>query len=102
MVYVASRRLLAKKALGSKCHQSSINGILDTLSIDPAVSNMDVVLLGPADLSGPAGKKIPEAVAKRHSGVCVIYLCTNDREANLFPDAPHIKQVKRIKDTVIS
>ena len=102
MVYVASLSLLAKKALGSKCHQSSINGILDTLSIDPAVSNMDVVLLGPADLSGPAGKKIPEAVAKRHSGVCVIYLCTNDREAKLFPDAPHIKQVKRIKDTVIS
>ena len=102
MVYVASLSLLAKKSLGSKCHQSSINGILDTLSIDPAVSNMDVVLLGPADLSGPAGKKIPEAVAKRHSGVCVIYLCTNDREAKLFPDAPHIKQVKRIKDTVIS
>ena len=102
MVYVASLSLLAKKALGSKCHQSSINGILDTVSIDPAVSNMDVVLLGPADLSGPAGKKIPEAVAKRHSGVCVIYLCTNDREAKLFPDAPHIKQVKRIKDTVIS
>ena len=102
MVYVASLSLLAKKALGSKCHQSSINGILDTLSIDPAVSNMDVVLLGPTDLSGPAGKKIPEAVAKRHSGVCVIYLCTNDREAKLFPDAPHIKQVKRIKDTVIS
>ena len=102
MVYVASLSLLAKKALGSKCHQSSINGILDTLSIDPAVSNMDVVLLGPADLSGPAGKKIPEAVAKRHSGVCVIYLCTNDREVKLFPDAPHIKQVKRIKDTVIS
>lgn len=102
MVYVASLSLLAKKALGSKCHQSSINGILDTLSIDPAVSNMDVVLLGPTDLSGPAGKKIPEAVAKRHSGVCVIYLCTNDREAKLFPDAPHIKQVKKIKDTVIS
>lgn len=102
MVYVASLSLLAKKALGSKCHQSSINGILDTLSIDPAVSNMDVVLLGPTDLSGPAGKKIPEAVAKRHSGVCVIYLCTNDREAKLFPDAPHVKQVKKIKDTVIS
>lgn len=102
MVYVASLSLMAKKALGPKCHQSSIKGIIDTMSIDPAVSNMDVVLLGPSDLSGPAGKKIPEAVAKRHKGVCVIYLCTNDREAKLFPDAPHVKQVKKIKDTIIS
>lgn len=102
MVYVASLSLMAKKALGPKCHQSSIKGIIDTLSIDPAVSNMDVVLLGPGDLSGPAGKKIPEAVAKRHKGVCVIYLCTNDREAKLFPDAPHVKQVKKIKDSIIS
>lgn len=102
MVYVASLSLMAKKALGPKCHQSSIKGIIDTMSIDPAVSNMDVVLLGPSDLSGPAGKKIPEAVAKRHKGVCVIYLCTNDREAKLFPDAPHVKQVKKIKDAIIS
>lgn len=102
MVYVASLSLMAKKALGPKCHQSSIKGIIDTMSIDPAVSNMDVVLLGPSDLSGPAGKKIPEAVAKRHKGVCVIYLCTSDREAKLFPDAPHVKQVKKIKDTIIS
>lgn len=102
MVYVASLSLMAKKALGPKCHQSSIKGIIDTMSIDPAVSNMDVVLLGPGDLSGPAGKKIPEAVAKRHKGVCVIYLCTNDREAKLFPDAPHVKQVKKIKDSIIS
>lgn len=102
MVYVASLSLMAKKALGPKCHQSSIKGIIDTMSIDPAVSNMDVVLLGPNDLSGPAGKKVPEAVAKRHKGVCVIYLCTNDREAKLFPDAPHVKQVKKIKDSIIS
>lgn len=102
MVYVASLSLLAKKALGSKCHQSSINGIINTLSIDPAVSNMDVVLLGPADLSGPVGKRVHEAVTKRHKGVCVIYLCTNEREAKLFPDAPHLKQVKKIKDAVIS
>ena len=102
MVYVASLSLMAKKALGPKCHQSSINGIIDTMSIDPAVSNMDVVLLGPSDLTGPAGKKIPEAVAKRHKGVCVIYLCTNDREAKLFQDAPHVKQVKKIKDIVIA
>lgn len=102
MVYVASLSLLAKRALGSKCHQSSIQGIMDTLPIDPAVSNMDVVLLGAQDLTGPAGKKIPEAVAKRHEKVCVIYLCTSDKEQKLFPDAPHIKQVKRIKDGVIS
>lgn len=32
MVYVASLSLMAKKALGPKCHQSSINGIIDTLA----------------------------------------------------------------------
>lgn len=57
MVYVASLSLMAKKALGPKCHQSSINGIIDTMSIDPAVSNMDVVLLGPSDLTGPPARR---------------------------------------------
>lgn len=101
MVFVASLSLRAKKALGSKCHQSSLKGIIDTLPMDPAVSNMDVLLLGPADLQGPAGKKIPEAVAKRHEGVCVIYLCQNDKELKLFPDAPHTKVVRKIDDSVI-
>lgn len=101
MVYVASLSLLAKKALGSKCYQSGLQTILDTLPIDPAISNMDVVVFGPQDLAGPLAAKVPEAVENRHPGVCVIYLCTSDREYRLFPNAPHVKTVKRIKDDVI-
>lgn len=102
MVFVGSLSLMAKKVLGSKCHQSSIQGILKTLPIDAAVSGMDVVILGPSDLNGPAGKQLPTAIENRHPSVCVIYLCTNDKEAKLLPTAPHVKRVKRIRDTTIS
>lgn len=102
MVYVASLSLLAKKALGSKCYQSNLQTIIDTMPIDPAISTMDVVVLGPQDMSGQLARKVIEAVESRHPGVCVIYMCTSEKEAKLFPSAPHIKTVKRIKDDTIN
>lgn len=102
MVYVASLGLQAKKALGSKCYQANISKIIETLPIDPSVSNMDALILGPQDVAGQYGKSLMEAVEKRHKSICVIYICANDKEQALFSNAPHIKQSKKIKDTTIS
>ena len=102
MVFVSSLSLMAKKALGAKCHQSSITGIIETLPLDASVTGMDVVILAPTDFNGAAGKKLPEAIENRHPSVCVIYLYTNPKEAKYLPNAPHAKQVKRIRDTSIT
>mgnify|MGYP001140195997 CR=1 FL=1 len=102
MVYVASLSYTAKKALGQKCRQSNIQGIIDNITLEPAISHMDVVLFGPRDLDGPAGKQIPAAVEKRHPNVCVIYLCTKDKELKLYPNAPHVKQVKKLDGAAIN
>lgn len=101
MVYVGSLSLMAKKALGNQCHQANLNSILTTLPVDAAISGMDAVILGPADLAGAAGKKIPDAVRNRHPSICVIYLCQKDAEKKLFPDAPNVKVVKKITPDVI-
>lgn len=101
MVYVASLCLQAKKALGSKCYQAKITKIIDTLPIDPSVSGMDVLILGPQDVTGQFSKRVTEAVEKRHPNVCVIYICANDKEQALFSSAPHTKIAKKIKDVTI-
>ena len=101
MVYVASLGFPAKKALASKCHQSNINSIIKTLAIDPEVSQMDVVVFGPNDLSGSSGKKVRDAVASKHEDICVIYLYTSEKDGRLFPEAPHSQQVKKIDGLAI-
>lgn len=94
MIFVTSLALQTRKAYpGSMTQEYNLKGILERLSMDPHQSEMEVLLLGPRDLVGPIGKQIPAAVAKRHPDVCVIYFCTNDREAKAFPDAPHVKRV---------
>lgn len=102
MVFVAGLSLMAKKALGPKCHQASIGSILEALNVDAAESSMDVLLLGPSDMKGAAAKGLVNAVANHHPSICVIYICTNDKEAALLPSAKNVKRVKKITGDAIN
>ncbi|QMV40477.1 hypothetical protein [Cohnella cholangitidis] len=56
MIYGASLGPFVKKALTDKGFQTNINKIIETLPLDPKVSNMDAVVLGPKDMYGPPAK----------------------------------------------
>lgn len=97
MIFVASLSKEAKKAFPGKCKDVSLSLMVKALNDDPAISHMEIALLGPRDITGPVGKQFPQAVASKHPDVCVIYMCTNEREAKKFPGAPHVKQVRKIE-----
>ena len=101
MVYAATLSMIVKKAMANKCRQASVDVIINTLPIDAATSGMDILMLGPNDLKGAAGKQMLKAVEARHPSICVIYLCSSDKEANLFPNAPNVKRYKKLNADVI-
>jgi hypothetical protein len=101
MIYTASLMLPAKKALGSKCLQSNVAKIMDLMPVDPKVSNMEIVLLGPRDMEGPNAKKMQAAMDTKHSDVCVIYFYGTEKERALFK-CKYVKETKKIKDTDIT
>jgi hypothetical protein len=101
MVYTASLTLPVKKALGNKCHQSSVAKIIELMPVDPQVSNMDIVFIGPRDLEGPYAKKVQAAVDTKHPGVCLIYLYSSEKERALLK-CKYSKEVKKVKDSDIN
>ena len=98
MLYTCSLIIPAKKALGPKgCYQASLSTVLRQLQLDPKVSNMDAVLLGPNDMSGANKKKIVEAISNGiHPGICLMYMYTKESEA-IGINIPYMKGVSRIK-----
>lgn len=100
MIFTASLAIVTKKALGDKCFQTSIGKIIETLPIDPEISGMDAVILGPRDAAGPNGMKLQKAIDTAHKNVCVIYLYCKDREKDLI-NCPYKKIAKKITDKVI-
>ena len=102
MLLVASLNMMAKKALPNKTRQVSIAGLIPALNVAPTTSNdAEIVLLGPMDFRGAAGAKLPQAIESAHPDICIIYLCTNDKEKALCPSRAHIKQCRAIKADVI-
>lgn len=102
MLLVASLNMMAKKALPNKTRQVSIAGLIPALNVAPVTSNdAEIVLLGPMDFRGAAGAKLPQAIESAHPDICIIYLCTNDKEKALCPARAHIKQCRAIKADVI-
>lgn len=85
MIFTVSLSPVARKAMPGKCVQKSIGFIMNAVTISPAdgVSEMEVLLLGPADFRGAAAKQLPAALAKKHPDICAIYLCSNDKERGL-------------------
>ncbi len=101
MIYVASLAIPAKKALKNKTVQSNLNKICEKISLDPDVTDMDVVFLGPQDVIGPKAPKVQAAMEKRHPDICVIYFYTKDSEADLV-DTEYKKKCKKITPSVIT
>lgn len=101
MIFAASLAIVSKKALGDKCFQTSINKIIDTLPIDPEVSGMDAVILGPRDAVGPTGMKLQKAIKEAHANVCIIYVYNKERDKDLV-SCQYKKLVKKTTEAVIA
>lgn len=101
MVYTASLNVPVKKALKKQAMQSTVNKISELLVMSPDQTNMDCVILGPMDLSGPRQAIITKALENRHPDVCVIFVYTKDAEAANV-DIENKYQCKKITDKEIS
>ena len=101
MIYAASLNMPVKKALGKQVMQSNLNRICQQMSLDPDITQMDVVILGPRDLQGPRREQVQDAVNKRHPDVCVIYMYEKDGERD-FLECEYTKQCKKIKESFIT
>ena len=96
MIYTASLNIPVKKALGNNVMQSNINKICDQLTLDPDSTNMDVVILGPRDTSGPKTAKLQKALDNCHPDICVIYLYEKAAEADLL-NCQYKMQCKKVR-----
>lgn len=102
MVYVASLGVVAKKALGKQVQQSNLNKICELMNQSPDITTMDIVLLGPGDVTSPPMlEKLQNAIAVRHPDICIIYFYTSDAQADLL-DVSYKKKCKKLKDVIIT
>lgn len=101
MIYVISLGNYAKKALGKQVQQSSLNKICDFMNLDPDDTTMDTVMLGPSDVTSPPMlERLQNALENKHPDICVIFIYTNDAQADLL-DNVYKKKVKKIKEAAI-
>ena len=100
MIYTASLNVPVKKALKKQVMQSTVNKISELMVMSPDQSNMDFVILGPVDVSGPRQAIITKALRNRHPDICVIYLYTKEAEAANV-DIEYKWQCKKINDKEI-
>lgn len=101
MIFAANLHVPVKKVMGAKCAQSTVNTIIKNLVLDPEVTNMDAVILGPKDATGPRVSELNNAIANKHPDICVIYIYNKDAEKNLI-ECEYKKFAKKTKDSVIS
>ena len=100
MIYCASLGSVVKKSQQNKAFTTTIDRIKANMSVDPELSGMDAVILGPKDVMGVNSAKIQKAINERHPNVCVIYLWSKDNEQNLI-QCEYMKQVKKLDDKAI-
>lgn len=104
MIFAASMNMLVRRALPNKSKQVTTDFIINALPISPTGdggSQMNVLVLGAQDFKGAAAKSLPAAIQSAHPDVCIIYLCTNDKEKALCPANAHIKVVRKMTPDVI-
>lgn len=100
MIYVASLSVQTVRAMKKNCMQSSMGRIISQLHVDPEVSLMDTVIVGPKDLVGDNHTRFTEALKNKHPDICVIYLFENEADRDLLTNV-NSKQYKKIKDSSI-
>jgi hypothetical protein len=99
-----SAAAIAKRALGDKCYQASVNKIIDNLPLDPELSGADGIILTQSDFAGPAKLKLRHALKTRHPKTAVIYFYSGDAQSELA-DTEYKKKisqltVQNVKDAV--
>lgn len=95
MIYGAALGPFVKKALGEKGFQTNVKKMIETLPLDPAVSNMDAIVLGPKDMRGSLGLRLNEAIQERHPSVGVVYFYQKEKDTELIQG--DVKKVKANK-----
>ena len=97
MLYVSSLAVMAKRAMGPQTvYTAPLSKVIEQLSLDPKTTNMNAVLLGPADLAGVNRAKITKALAAGvHPDICIMFLYTKDSEAKDI-SIPYMKGVRKI------
>lgn len=102
MIYTAKLNVPVKKAFDKQAVQSTANKIISQLSMDPDVTNMDVVILGERDFEAPAtAQKLQKAIDSKHPDICVIYLYQKEAEADRC-DCEFKKRVKKMSPAEIT
>lgn len=100
MISVISLAVVASNAYPGRIRTTNAKKICEQMSMDPAITECDGILLCPRDVQGSWRDKINEAIKTKHPGVCVMYIYTKDTEADLVNTECKM-QVKRIKDSTI-
>lgn len=100
MIYTAKLAAPVKKAYNERCYGTTIQKIIEQLSLDPAISGMEACVLGPKDVVGIVRKKLQIAIENKHPDVCIIYIYNNEKEADLV-DTPFKKLVKKVSPDAI-
>jgi len=80
MIYALNLGAQIAKAYSGKAKQVSPDNMVQTLPIDPKVSNVDIAVFGAKDFGGFKGNVLKEAVAKKHPDVKTLYLYMTDKE----------------------
>lgn len=101
MIYSASLGTAVKKSQKDKAFLSQIDRVISQMSIDPNVSGMDAVILGPKDVMGVNAAKVQSAINSKHKDVCVIYLYQKDTEKSLI-HCEYTKQVKKFDEKAVT
>lgn len=94
MIYIASLAAFGKKTFGDKIFQTKTSKIIEQLMLNPKVTGMDSVIIGPKDLSSVATRTaLTTALESKHQDILVIYLYTNDKEEKLL-ETEHVTAKK--------
>lgn len=101
MIFTAQLGSAVKKSQSDKAFITSVDKICASMPLDPKVSTMDAVILGPKDVMGVNSAKIQQAINVKHPGVCVIYLYTKEQEKG-FIQCEYSKMYKRLDDKAIT
>ena len=100
MIYSASLGSAVKKSQKDKAHITQIPKICNLMPIEPEVSGMDAVILGPRDVVGVNQAKVQQAIDAHHPDLCIIYIYIKDNDKNLIR-CENVKQVKKFDDKAI-
>ena len=95
MIFVASLAAPVKRAYGDKAMSTTVQNIINQMSIDPKVSQMDACVLGVKDIAGINRAKVQSALKSKHPDVCVIYIYSRDKEGELI-EVPFKECLKKI------